>query len=73
MPETNGSASVHHSYSIRILAVCTFSHAVQFFSEKKVHVQLARHRASCAKLGLRRVSFRGGGHSPHLENSKFQF
>ena len=35
------SASAHHSYSIRILAVCTFSHAVQLFSEKKVHVQLA--------------------------------
>ena len=28
------SASVHHSYSMRILAVSTFSHAVRLFSEK---------------------------------------
>ena len=50
------SASAHHSYTgtIRILAVCTFSHAVQlFFSEKKIHVQLAsRLHTACAKLGL---------------------
>ena len=35
------SASAHHSYTIRILAVCTFLHAVQlFFSEKKLTFSL---------------------------------
>ena len=47
------SASAHHSYTIRILAVCTFSHLVLFFGKKKVHVPLAsRLHTSCAKLGL---------------------